>query len=300
MAFELDTPVIFLVFNRPDLTKVLFERIAEFKPKTLLVVADGPRSDRPEEAEKCKQVRDLIKPTWKCDLLTNFSDVNLGCKNRVSSGITWAFQHVEEALILEDDCLPSDSFFKFSSELLKRYREDERVMAISGVNFHGTPLSYPYSYSFSRWINIWGWATWRRAWKHYDVDIKTWPAFRDQKQLQNVLHNPMAIRYWKKIFDQSFQGKIDTWDHQWTYAILSQGGLCIQPRRNLITNTGFGPDATHTRRSNGYEAMEREELEFPLSHPPFILSDTQHDHEMQKKKTSIIRRAYFKLKGFHS
>ena len=174
--FQLTTPVAFLIFNRPDTTARVFEAIRQAKPPKLLVVADGPRPDRPDDVEKCKAARAIIdRVDWACEVLTNYSDLNLGCGKRPATGITWVFEQVEEAIIFEDDCLPHPSFFRFCEELLNYYRHDERIMVISGNNFQFGRNRTDDSYYFSRYNHIWGWASWRRAWEYFDYDLKLWP-----------------------------------------------------------------------------------------------------------------------------
>ena len=178
--WKLETPVAFLVFNRPHTTDKVFSEIAAANPRKLLIVADGPRPDQPGEAERCVAVRAIVdRVDWDCEVLTNYSDINLGCKARISSGLDWVFDTVEEAIVLEDDCLPHPSFFRFCEELLVKYRDDERIAQIGGVNFQSGRRRTNYSYYFSRYAHIWGWATWRRAWRHYDVALKAWPLIRD-------------------------------------------------------------------------------------------------------------------------
>lgn len=294
---ELKTPVIFMVFNRPELTREVFEQIRRFRPPKLLIVADGPRAHVATDADRCARTREILADKnidWPCEVLREYADRNMGCKNRVASGLTWAFSKVDEAIVLEDDCLPNESFFQFTQELLQRYRHDTRVMAISGVRFDGSPPARD-SYWFSKYVNIWGWASWSRAWKHYDVEMKLWPRFRKEGQLVNVTGSRRAAAYWTRIFDKTHAGQVDTWDHQWNFAILSQGGLCIQPNENLVTNVGFGPEATHTKKASRYANLANRELRFPLSHPPFVLADARGDRKIQKRKQSIMLRAMDKL-----
>ena len=243
----MNTPVAFLVFNRPDTTRRVFDAIAATRPTTLLVVADGPRADRAGEAERCRAVRAIIdRVDWPCEVLRNYSDTNLGCRNRVSSGIDWVFSQVEEAIILEDDCLPCPDFFPFCTELLDRYRTDTRVMHISGSNVQTDRQFTNDSYYFSRYPVIWGWATWRRAWRHYDVDIASWPQLRDTPLFDGLFVDPVERCYFLENYERFHSSAVDTWDVQWTYACWCQSGLAINPEVNLISNIGFGSGATHT------------------------------------------------------
>ena len=194
-------PVAFFIFKRPALTARVFERIRAAKPPRLLVVADGPRPSRPEEAQLCEATRKVVStPDWPCELLVNFADENLGNRRRLSSGLNWVFEQCDQAIILEDDCLPSASFFPFCSEMLNRYRDDARIMHISGDNFQDGHRSGTGSYYFSRYSLSWGWASWRRAWRHYDVALSMWPIALNEHWLAAILEDPLEIR----ILDRDF------------------------------------------------------------------------------------------------
>ena len=294
------TPVAFLIFNRPDTTKKVFEVIRQAQPAKLLVVADGARSDRPGEAEKCQATRAIIdRVDWECEVLTNYSDINLGCKVRVSSGLNWVFNNVEEAIILEDDCLPHPSFFLFCEKLLKYYREDERIMVISGDNFQFGRKRTTYSYYFSRYNHCWGWATWKRAWQHYDVEMKLWQQIRDNNWLESILERPRAIEYWQKVFQATYDENINSWAYRWTFACWIQNGLTILPNANLVSNIGFGVEGTHTtNNSNAVANLTTEKVCFPLQHPPFIIRDALADEFTQKTlfNTSVFERIVKKAK----
>lgn len=271
---QLQTPVAFIIFNRPDTTARVFTEIAKARPRKLLVIADGPRGHKAGEAERCAAARAIIdRVDWECEVLRNFSDTNLGCRNRVASGIDWVFEQVPEAIFLEDDCLPDPSFFRFCEEMLERYRDDTRVAMISGDNFLFDDLDVGASYYFSRYCHIWGWASWRRAWKFYDRTASVWPQFRSRQCLKPIAHSLGEEVYWAAAFDGVSRGEIDTWDYQWVLACWAQGMLSIMPARNLISNIGFGLDATHTLSKSRYAEMETSALEFPLRHPRMVVPD---------------------------
>ncbi len=217
-------------------------------------------------------------------MLTNYSEVNLGCKRRVASGLDWVFQTVEQAIILEDDCVPHPTFFRFCGELLAKYRDDERITTITGYNFQFGHKRTDYSYYFSRYCHVGGWATWRRAWQYYDVDMKIWPSIREGKWIQHILgHNRIATR-WAKTFEARYNGELDTWDTQWLFASRIQSGLGIIPNVNLIHNIGFRPDGAHTTSDNHPLAnLPAEAIEFPLYHPPFMIRNAQADNFSEKK-----------------
>lgn len=263
-------PVALLVFNRPQQTKAVFEAIRQAQPDTLLIVADGARSDRPHEIEQCAAVQGIVDGVdWDCEVLKNVSEVNLGCKNRVSSGLEWVFSQVEEAMILEDDCLPTPSFFSYCASLLDRYRDEMKIMHISGDNFQPCRRTR-YSYYFSRYTHIWGWATWRRAWQNYDVAMSNWPEMRSSGLLNSVCDDPLEAAYWTQIFDQVAAGLIDTWDYQWLYHCWVQHGLSILPEVNLVTNIGFGEGATHTHAVDSPMANLPTTDLWEIEHPKFI------------------------------
>ena len=242
---QLNTPVAFLVFNRPDTTGKVFEAIREARPLRLLVVADGPRENRLGEAEKCVAVRKIIEDVdWPWEVQRNFSDFNLGCKRRISSGLDWVFEMVDEAIILEDDCLPHPDFFPFCEELLTRYRDEERVMMIGGTNYLLDSLNIKESFCFSRYFSIWGWATWRRAWEKYDITMKDWNELKKRNCVNSFYTQPFMRKHINTIFDKAYKNEVDTWDTQWFYACLFNNGLSIVPKKNLISNIGLV--GTHT------------------------------------------------------
>jgi hypothetical protein len=266
------SPLLFLVFNRPEPTVRVFEAIRAARPPRLYVAADGPRAGRAGEAERCALTRQVATAVdWDCQVQTLFREQNLGCKQAVSRAIDWFFEQEEEGIILEDDCLPVPSFFRFCEELLERYRTDQRVGMISGDNFQFGRKHGSASYYFTRYTHIWGWASWRRTWQHYDRDARAWPGFRDGGGLERVLGSRRAeIRHWRTAMDKLYAGKIDTWDFQLNLAVWTRGMLSVVPQRNLISNIGFGAGATHTTGHNQFADMATEEMDFPLHHPDSV------------------------------
>lgn len=286
----LSTPVAFLIFNRPELTKTIFAEIAKVKPKKLLVVADGPRQDKQGEAEKCAAARAVIEQVdWDCEVLKNYSDENLGCGIRVATGIDWVFEHVDEAIILEDDCLPHLTFFEFCSELLEKYRDDERVMMISGSNLMENWKSDIQSYHFSYYGGIWGWASWKRAWKYYDYHMKLWKHESAVNCVRNVLVDPDQYMHREEIFSKTFRREIDTWDSQWSLARLLQSGLSVVPSVNLVSNIGFGRDATHTFNLLDSKAnLPLSSMSFPLRQSCGLAVDREYDYNFYLKVSNNI------------
>jgi len=299
--FQLKTPVAFIIFNRPETTRRVFAEITKARPPKLLVIADGPRADHLDDAEKCTDVRAIIDGVdWDCEVLKNYSDVNLGCKRRVSSGLDWVFDTVEKAIILEDDCLPHPTFFRFCEEMLEKYRDDKRIAMISGNNFQFGRKRTECSYYFSRYTHIWGWASWRRAWDNYDVDMKIWPEIRDGWWLKDLLGARRSVWYWKYIFENVYQGKIDTWDYQWIFSCWIQNALTVIPNVNLVSNIGFGQEAVHTKIQNMFSAMETEAIIFPIVHPPYVIRDSIADSITEKNEFSgkpLLPRLANKLKS---
>jgi hypothetical protein len=264
---------LFLVFNRPAQTARVFAALRKARPARLLVVADGPRTGRPGEAERCRETRALIKADWPCKVQRLYADENMGCRRRVSSGLDWAFRQVPEAVVLEDDCLPSPSFFRFCAQMLARYRRDERVMAVSGSSYFPSSLEPRASYYFTRYPHIWGWASWRRAWKHYDADMAAWPAWRDAGGLQRRFPSWLERRYWSLKLDRVSRGEIDTWDYQWALATWMKEGLCAVPARNLVQNLGLEGEGTHVVETPAAFKQAAESLDFPLIHPSAVRTD---------------------------
>ena len=280
----MNTPVLLLIFNRPDTTKIVFEQIRAAKPARLFVSADGPRPGLADDHAHCTAARSVIKEIdWDCKLETLFHDRNIGCKRAVSSAIDWFFAHVEEGIILEDDCVPDQSFFRYCQELLGHFRQDTRVMQVCGSNLVGN-RDVQDSYFFSRFGPVWGWASWRRAWQYYDVNMKLWPTIRDGNMVGAFTDSAEETRWRMRLYDQVYRQEIDTWDYQWGFAKLVQSGLSVIPRENLITNIGFHRSATHTRKTPSYMTdLRRSELEFPLHHPAAVLRHAGLDSRYFRK-----------------
>lgn len=278
-ATSLAVPVALFVFNRPETTARVFERIAAARPQRLLLIADGPRADRPDEREQCRAARAIVQDVrWPCDVKTHFSDENLGCKRRIASGLDWVFSNVSEAIVLEDDCLPDPTFFRFCEEMLARYRDDPRIHMVRGTNFVGDRAVDDASYYFSRFYNIWGWATWSRAWAGYDVAMTRWPALRDTGWLERRLPDPAMSGLVRQFFDETHAGRVDTWDYQWVLAGWLHDRLSIVPARNLVSNIGYGQGATHThQRAHRLAELSTQPLAFPLRHPAAVTASAQAD-----------------------
>lgn len=296
----LETPVAFLVFNRPELTARVFEAIRKARPARLLIVADGPRAGRDGEAERVDRVRETVsRVDWPCVVEHNFSDANLGCRRRVSSGLDWVFDRVERAIILEDDCLPEPGFFTFCDELLERYADDTRVMHIAGSCFLPDLARRRESYVVSRFPFIWGWATWRRAWRQFDLDMRAWPRFEADGKLNEIFPEPADAAIWARNLATTHHGDVDTWDAQWVLAFWLAGGMSLVSTRNLISNLGFGKDATHTIGWSPQAALTTRAHALPLCHPEALAFDPALDARFQqtvfRQRRSVLDRVRHQL-----
>ena len=273
------TPVVLIIFRRPDKTLQVLEKIRQVKPSKLFVISDAPRPEKPDEYEKCQKSRAIIDTVdWDCEVIKNYADTNLGSFRRIPTGLDWVFNQVEEAIILEDDCLPDITFFRFCEELLEYYKNDQRVMAISGDNFQFGRQRTQDSYYFSHYTHSWGWATWKRAWKHFDLEMKAWSEVRDKQLLRIILDSDRDVKYWTSILQDTYDSKIEAWDYRWTLSVWLQNGLTILPNVNLISNIGFGEDATHTTSTkNPFINLPTQSMDFPLRHPQFVIRDRIND-----------------------
>ena len=289
-ANAMNINVVFIIFKRPDTTAKVFEAIRVAQPRKLLVIADAPRGDRPNEAEDCAATRAIIdRVDWECEVYRNYAEANLGCAKRISSGLNWVFDLVEDAVIIEDDCIPDPSFFQFCAELLDRYRDDQRVMSIAGSNFQFSRSMTNYSYYYSRYHDCWGWATWRRAWKYFDFEMKLWEELRETSFLQDQLGDRKMAEYWRVKFDLAYESQRDTWFYRWLYSCWVQNGIALVPDLNLISNIGLHPGATHTVEAAPYFNLPRAEMEFPLRHPPFMFPNPSADY------LNFLNRCYIDL-----
>ena len=277
----LKTPVLFLIFNRLDTTKQVFEAIRKAEPPRLYIASDGPRENKEGEKEKVETIRKYVLEhiDWDCEVKTLFRDKNLGCGKAVSQAITWFFENEEMGIILEDDCLPSQSFFWFCEELLERYKDDERIGHIGGCNFQKGIKRGNADYYFSIYNHVWGWASWANRWKEYDFNLEK---FENDNFLNNIHQNYKAKKYWSKIFKKMKNKEIDTWDYQWTFTMWKNNWLAITPNVNLISNIGFGGDATHTVGESEFLKMKTYELKL-TTHPKSVVQDKEADEFTTKR-----------------
>ncbi len=299
---QLKIPILLLIFNRPDLTKKVFDQIRQVRPLHLFIAADGPRPNHAEK-ELCTQARSIIDQVdWDCDVRTLFRESNLGCRQAVSEAIDWFFDNVEQGIVLEDDCLPLISFFGFCEALLNFYKNDSRIMMISGNNFQNGQKRGDGSYYFTRYCHIWGWATWKRAWKCYDAEMKTFPQFKSTKQIENVFSDSNEQNYWLKRFERAHRGEVDTWDYQWVYSVFANYGLSIMPNSNLVENIGFDSRATHHIEGDKHkDKMLSSEMK-ELIHPSFVIPQrdaeiyTMNEIYKKDKKKKYVNKLIGKIK----
>jgi hypothetical protein len=282
--YRLHVPVLLISYNRPDCVRKVLAILHKVRPKKLYVACDGWKNN--DDMKRCEEVRSLVlAPSWKCRIYTLFQNNNLGSRDAPYKAITWFFHKEKMGIIMEDDVVPDPSFFRYCEELLRRYESDTTVGCISGSNMIASDCSVPHSYYFSRYSQTWGWATWRRAWRKYDISIQDWPLMKKKRLLDTLFHNMWTRIYWKMIFDSVYTGTIQSaWDYQWTYTMWKNNLYTIMPKINMIRNIGFGvTNATHTRFSNWMSTISSGSTAFPLIHPVRKELQSALDELLQKR-----------------
>ncbi len=286
-----DTPVLFLVFNRPSTTRLVFGQLQKVKPSRLFIAADAARTEIPGEKELCEEVKHIVSGIdWPCEVHKLYRNQHLGCKNAVSGAITWFFDQVDEGIILEDDCLPSVSFFSFCTQMLGQYKNENTIFHINGNNFQRAILRGDGSYYYSKYAHVWGWATWKRAWSHYSLELKNWETFKQSEDYIKQFTSPEEKRYWSGKFEK-YQRKPavnNYWSYQWLYACWYYGGISITPQKNLVTNIGFGM-GTNTIIALHHLIIKAEE--WP---PPYI---KPKDRSVDKEADDYTFKNIYKYKG---
>jgi hypothetical protein len=273
-----NSPIVHIIFNRPRVTEETFKAIRAQRPSRLFIIADGPRPGNPSDIENCRQTRAVVEHIdWPCEVSRDYADQNLGCKMRPKTGIDWVFSHVDQAIILEDDCLPHPDFFMFCDELLEKYRYDERVSVITGDNFQNGNRRGGASYYFSKYNHAWGWATWKRAWLLNDSGIAFWPELRASSAWRSLHDDKVERQYWDHILDTVHAGRFESaWDYPWSASLWYRGGLTATPNVNLVTNIGFGPDATHALAPTTQDGVPTQAIG-PITHPQLVQRDREAD-----------------------
>lgn len=272
------TPILFMIFNRPDTTARVFEAIRKIRPAKLYIAADGPRFDRKGEAERCDGARKATENVdWTCEVKLLFQEKNLGGKKGPTTALDWFFENEEEGIILEHDCLPSEDFFRFCEELLEKYRNTDKVKMISGDNFQFGKKYGDASYYFSHFPHIWGWATWRRVWREYDGDMRTYFNFKKNNKIAQIFKKRRVQKYWLNLFDKLYHNKLDVWDGQVAYTIYDHDGVVVLPNVNLVSNIGFSEEATHTKDPNDVLSNIPTEKIGTIIHPSLIIVNSEAD-----------------------
>jgi len=308
MTYDRNTPILLIVFNRPDLTALVFESIKKVKPRKLYIAADGPRNEN--ESQLCQETRNIVIEhiDWDCEIKTLFREQNLGCKDAVSQAITWFFENEEEGIVLEDDCVPCESFFGFCSQMLQKYRDDERVGHIAGSNFQQGNIRGNGSYYFSNLTHVWGWAGWRRVWKDYDVNMQQFPLIKEAGYIDQCKSHVPYKEHWLHCFEETYMGRINTWDYQYAFLNLIKGRVSVMPNVNLISNVGFRSDATHTITDHPFSELKTYEMD-TIVHPANFIADVEADLFTQRieylghqntdpvRKKGLLSRTWKKIKS---
>lgn len=291
-------PVAFFVFNRPDHTRRSFAAIRAYRPRQLFLVADGPRPEHPEDGDRCRQVRSVVAEIdWECDVRRNYVEANLGSGRRISSGLNWVFDQVSECMILEDDCLATADFFDYCSDLLERYRSDNRVWVISGNSYQADRPRGQGSYYFSRYPDTWGWATWRRAWRHYSHEMNFLSQWIGSPRWEECYPSWSERRHFLRCFQSAISGRVDAWDYQWIGCVMYAGGLAATPNANLVQNIGFDQEATNTRDPELVRLYQITKLSC-MVHPSLIEADNEADEYYRTVfRRRLKRRWWSRLRG---
>lgn len=292
-------PVALIIFNRPEETERVFAAIRAARPERLFVIADGPRTETERSlTDAARAVIDTVD--WPGTVEKNYADTNLGCRDRIISGINWVFEHTDRAIILEDDCLPDPTFFPFCDELLERYKDDERVMTVAGTCFFKPRLESKKGESYFATLipHTTGWATWRRAWELYDPDMKAWPTLRDSKTLAPRFKHPAGYERFERVWDDYYykrDGVKDSWDGAWVFACISNRAVCLNPSVNLISNIGFNERATHSREDHPQANLPTSPLTFPLVHPVSLKPRRDVDALMYRYNFGVDQFWYYRM-----
>ena len=297
--------VLLLVFNRPEFTRTVFDVIRIARPPRLYIACDGPRANVALDKSLVAETRKIVsRIDWPCAVSTRFLSNNLGCRVAVSGAVSWFFEKEPQGIILEDDCLPHADFFTYCDELLEYYKQDERVFAIAGSNFQNGITRGEADYYFSMYNHIWGWATWRRAWRHYDLNMRFWYAWKHSDHWKSMWSDPQQLKYWETLFDLAASGDLDTWDYQWTACVWRHRGLTAVPNVNLISNIGFNSHATHTKQEHSpLAALPLQSLHGQIRHPltvsAHVAADSYtYDYCFRKGFSGVVRRSLSAVRDF--
>lgn len=289
---QYDIPILFVIFRRKDVTMRTFAAIKAAQPAKLYIACDGARETVNGEQELVEATRQAVEQAidWPCEIHRRYQDHNQGCAKAVSSAISWMFETEEMGIILEDDCVAKASFFKFVREMLHRYKDDQRIGMVAGTNLVSSKVTMPDSYCFSKYKACWGWATWKRVWSNFQLDMP----WRDSDYYQSVIANngfrAKDKNYWKYRLNLIDANYVSSWDWPWYFCLAAQNQLCIFPSKDLIVNIGFDAEATHTSFFNLPKYKDEGELSFPLRHPQYIVPYEPFDKAFYKANNNLYMR----------
>lgn len=293
----MDSPIVLIIYHKPERTRKIIDVLRGVKPKKIFVIADGPKNEL--DYKECTKTRAQVdKIDWDCEVVRKFSDKNIGLRKNIVGGLNWVFGITDRAIILEDDLNLDPSFFKFCDEMLEKYKNDGRVISVSGNNFLFGKVQISESYYFSRYVHSWGWATWRRAWLLYDDSMSDWKNLKRLNYLNTYLKSRVLCLYWKIIFDLVNSRRIDSWAYVWTYTAFKNQKLTIIPSKNLVSNSGYGRSATHTMFKVKTMGMKVDKMNFPLKHPKIVAENLKADEITEKNiylRLSVISSMLLKL-----
>lgn len=296
MPIVTKSPILLIAFNRPDTTQKVFDAIKKAQPKKLYFAVDAPRVGNTQDEKNVKMVKDIINQVdWDCEVHKKFADKNLGCGPGPAAAITWVFENEDRAIILEDDCVPAQSFFPYCDELLEKYKNDTRVWMISGNQYNEEAVNTAHSYFFSRYGHSWGWATWKRCWDEMDISMKKYPLIIEQDLYKSAFRTNEEAEFFQKKIERIYNDDeliTHIWDFQFGFTISSNGGLCVVPKKNLVTNIGY--QGTHSEKKNKFHDRTVDENFSITSHPDFILCDINYDayhfkHHWNRKTPIVIK-----------
>lgn len=289
------TPVSLFVYNRPDLTAEILKAIGSYKPELLFIISDGPKNSS-SDLHAVSEVRRLCNSVnWPCEVISQYREVNLGSRESITQGLSWVFTYVDEAIILEDDCLPDASFFPYCSTLLDQYRADARIFTVGGFRTEDISETNGNSYYYSKYPCTWGWATWKRAYQGFDPNLAEWSEDTKLPWLTEHLADPFYANYWAYMLTRAKKGSND-WDYAWAYHCWINNALSIRPNINLIRNTGFSSTATHTKDPNHpFGKKTSSACSFPISHPLEIITIPDLEHLLEDLIYSGVRRRQLQL-----
>ena len=283
-------PILFLAYNRPEITKITIKNIKKIRPYKIYISIDGPKKNKKDKL-KVQAVRKILKKfNKKTFVKTKINKTNLGCKKSNLNALNWFFAKEKMGIVIEDDCLVDKNFFKFCNLMLKKYKNNKKIYCISGSNFQAKKI-FKESYYFSKYNHCWGWATWRDRWKNNDGNIKFWPRFKNSIEWKNLHFDNIEMRYWTKIFDNIYNNKIDSWAYPWTLSVWKKNGITITPTSNLVKNIGFGIDSTHAKFADKEVSyLNKSILSKNFTHPKLI--------KINKKADEYVFNYHFKGKNY--